>query len=132
MGEEFRKFVFGGIKVLFFMALPILAAFYADSLFFWSIFISFLVTMAGFLLNCTVIIANHGKMPIVAESERYLDPFHVKITRSTHLKFLSDIFLNKDHEIKSLGDYMVDTGIFLYIIFLLSNIVFRLVWHALN
>jgi hypothetical protein len=75
----------------------------------------------GALSNQAVIIANHGKFPVLLEDSRsrkydemngMIDREHCVMTKDTRLNLLADVFDFKN-EIVSVGDEAIDLGFFL-------------------
>lgn len=79
----------------------------------------------GAALNQLVIIANHGKFPVMINpafdsllrgpdgpgilADGMIDEVHCVMSASTHLNYLADIF-NFHHGILSIGDLLIDAG----------------------
>lgn len=91
----------------------------------------FTIIFIGVLLNFIVMAINGGRMPVSAESASVLDPGYIDalktglygkhelLTSHTHLGFLGDIIaLSKPYprtQVISIGDVIMNIGIFLYI-----------------
>jgi hypothetical protein len=84
--------------------------------------------LVGWLLNTIVIVANGGRMPVLAAAIAHVpgayaqlmsgyDPKHVLMSSSTHLSFLGDIFFvyTPIPRAISVGDAFIGTGAFLFI-----------------
>lgn len=65
----------------------------------------------GFLLNASVMAANHGQMPVLIPGGcgmdvTVADALHSCMTATTHLKFLADWLVIKDMGVASPGDFL--------------------------
>ncbi|WP_223592284.1 DUF5317 domain-containing protein [Neobacillus bataviensis] len=95
----------------------------------------FLLILIGVFLNFLVMVINGGRMPVSLEAASILDPSymdalkeglaakHQILTQSTYLGFLGDIIpLSKPYprtQIISIGDVVMNIGIFLFIQYLM-------------
>ncbi|MGG1678712.1 DUF5317 domain-containing protein [Neobacillus sp. NRS-1170] len=95
----------------------------------------FLLILIGVFLNFLVMVVNGGRMPVSVEAASILDPSymdalkgglaakHQILTQSTNLGFLGDIIpLSKPYprtQIISIGDVVMNIGIFLFIQYLM-------------
>ncbi|MDR4949635.1 DUF5317 domain-containing protein [Neobacillus cucumis] len=95
----------------------------------------FMLILIGVFLNFMVMVLNGGRMPVSVEAASVLDPIYIKIlktslyakhtmlTSSTHLGLLGDIIpITKPYprtQIISIGDIVMNIGIFLFIQYLM-------------
>jgi hypothetical protein len=85
----------------------------------WESFIASGLLGIGELMNETVMLANHGLMPVTIDvcqgfEGSQIDYTHTCATAHSHLLWLSDwIIAGGGHWIKSPGDYFIDGGIYL-------------------
>ena len=95
----------------------------------------FTIILIGVFLNFIVMILNGGRMPVSVQAASILDPSytevlkkslyakHAMLTSSTHLGFLGDVIpISKPYprtQIISIGDIVMNIGIFLFIQYLM-------------
>jgi|SRR5580765_6348117 len=83
----------------------------------WILAVPYMIWQLGNLSNQAVLIANHGKFPVMineTQATEYptgmLDSYHCLMTKDTHLNALGDIFEIVDNEHSSVGDVFLDLG----------------------
>ncbi|MFS0775265.1 DUF5317 domain-containing protein [Neobacillus sp. 3P2-tot-E-2] len=97
----------------------------------------FILIFIGVFLNFIVMVLNGGRMPVSVEAAAVLDPGyiqalkeslyakHAMLTSTTHLGFLGDVIPISDPyprtQIISIGDIIMNIGIFFFIQYLMVN-----------
>lgn len=85
----------------------------------WIIALPYTIGGTGVALNQAVLIANHGKFPVMlnnrqqrfqgVESDGFMDDYHCNMTHDTRLNALGDIF-HYNAAYVSVGDMLIDIG----------------------
>jgi len=99
----------------------------------WLVLLPYVFTGAGVASNQLVLIANHGKFPVMMnprliaqlppDADGMIDEIHCVMTHATRLNFLADVFFMRGKGVYSVGDALLLAGV--------SLSVCKFVWFGL-
>lgn len=127
----FKKFLIEGFKLFFFyLLLTFLGIIFFRNKYCFANILGLLLVSCGFWCNILAIYVNTGKMPIITDSLEWLGPLHKQLNSNDKLKFLCDIFSDGRGNVRSIGDYLINIGVFVVYVSLLSSYIFFVLTSA--